>query len=156
MKKKLTALLSLLLTVALTIPVFAGTEPMTIATADTHGQYTVEVDGKDTGVEIPVMVPLRKMAKTMGMTITKKGKNIRLDNGMAYVDLTVGKDAYVLATSISGAGGLTDAFSLGCTPYVVEKTTYVPLSVFWILQGNGPDTISMSGQKLEITTEKNN
>ena len=43
MKKKLTALLSLLLTVALTIPVFAGTEPMTIAMADTHGRAACTV-----------------------------------------------------------------------------------------------------------------
>lgn len=156
MKKKLTVLLSLLLTAALTIHVFAATEPMTIATADNYGQYAVEVDGKDTGVEIPVMVPLRKMAKAMGMTITKKGKNIRLDNGVAHVALTIGKDAYVIATSIPGADGTTDVFSLGCAPYVVEKTTYVPLSVFWLLEGKGSDTVSMSGQKLQITTEKNN
>ena len=154
MKKKLIVLLSLVLTAALTIPVFAATEPATIATADTHGQYTVEVNGEDTDVEVPVMVPLRKMAKATGMTITKKGKKIRLDTGKAHIDFALGKDAYVLATSIPDAVGMTDTFSLGCAPYVVNKTTYVPLSLFWILQGNDPDTISMSGQKIQIKTEE--
>lgn len=75
MKKKLTVLLSLVLTAALTIPVFAGTEPATIAAADTNGKYIVEVGGKDTGVKVAVMVLLGKMAKAMGMTVAKKGND---------------------------------------------------------------------------------
>lgn len=152
MKKKLTALLSLVLTAVLTIPVLAGTKQATVKAADSLGHYTVEVDGKETGVEIPVMLPLGKMAKATGMKVTKNGKNICLDTGEVHMNFTVGKDAYSLTTSIEGAEGATGIFSLGCAPYIVKKTTYVPLSVFWILEGNNPDMVSIRGQKLQIQT----
>ena len=72
MNKKFTVLLSLLLAATLTIPAFAGTTTMASKAnkkLDTVGQYTVVVDDKDTGVEVPVMVPLRKMAKATGMKV---------------------------------------------------------------------------------------
>lgn len=80
MNKKFTVILSLLLAATLTIPAFAGTTALAAEKSkklDTVAQYTVVVDDKDTGVEIPVMVPLRKMAKATGMKVTKKGKQIR-------------------------------------------------------------------------------
>ena len=63
MNKKFTVLLSLLLAATLTIPTFAETTTLAARAnkkLDTVAQYTVVVDDKDTGVEIPVMVPLRK------------------------------------------------------------------------------------------------
>ena len=62
MNKKFTVLLSLLLAATLTIPTFAGTTALAAKAnkkLDAVAQYTVVVDDKDTGVEIPVMVPLR-------------------------------------------------------------------------------------------------
>ena len=82
MKKKLTALLSLVLTAVLTIPVLAGTKLSTVKAADTLGQYAVEVDGKETGVEIPVMVPLGKMAKATGIPTTKSGRKRKAMNAL--------------------------------------------------------------------------
>ena len=123
MNKKFTVLLSLLLAATLTIPAFAGTTTMASKAnkkLDTVGQYTVVVDDKDTGVEVPVMVPLRKMAKATGMKVTKKGNQVRLDTGKMHADFTIGKDEYSLTTSIKGAEGATGPFSLGSAPYVVK------------------------------------
>ncbi len=159
MNKKFTVLLSLLLAATLTIPTFAGTTALAAKAnkkLDTVGQYTVVVDDKDTGVEIPVMVPLRKMAKATGMKVTKKGNQVRLDTGEMHADFTVGKDAYSLTTSMKGAAGATGQFSLGSAPYVVKKTIYVPMSLFWVIEGNDASVLSINGQKINFSTKGSN
>lgn len=156
MNKKFTVLLSLLLAATLTIPTFAGTTALASKAnkkLDTVGQYTVVVDDKDTGVEIPVMVPLRKMAKATGMKVTKKGNQVRLDTGEMHADFTIGKDAYSLTTSMKGADGATGQFSLGSAPYVVKKTIYVPMSLFWVIEGNDASVLSIDGQKINFSTK---
>ncbi len=156
MNKKFTVLLSLLLAATLTIPTFAGTTALAVKAnkkLDTVGQYTVVVDDKDTGVEIPVMVPLRKMAKATGMKVTKKGNQVRLDTGEMHADFTIGKDAYSLTTSMKGAEGATGQFSLGSAPYVVKKTIYVPMSLFWVIEGNDASVLSIDGQKINFSTK---
>ncbi len=156
MNKKFTVLLSLLLAATLTIPTFAGTTALAAKAnkkLDTVGQYTVVVDDKDTGVEIPVMVPLRKMAKATGMKVTKKGNQVRLDTGEMHADFTIGKDAYSLTTSMKGADGATGQFSLGSAPYVVKKTIYVPMSLFWVIEGNDASVLSIDGQKINFSTK---
>ena len=156
MNKKFTVLLSLLLAATLTIPTFAGTTALAAKAnkkLDTVGQYTVVVDDKDTGVEVPVMVPLRKMAKATGMKVTKKGNQVRLDTGEMHADFTIGKDAYSLTTSMKGAEGATGQFSLGSAPYVVKKTIYVPMSLFWVIEGNDASVLSIDGQKINFSTK---
>ena len=156
MNKKFTVLLSLLLAATLTIPTFAGTTALAAKAnkkLDAVAQYTVVVDDKDTGVEIPVMVPLRKMAKATGMKVTKKGNQVRLDTGEMHADFTVGKDAYSLTTSMEGAAGATGQFSLGSAPYVVKKTIYVPMSLFWVIEGNDASVLSINGQKINFSTK---
>lgn len=156
MNKKFTVILSLLLAATLTIPAFAGTTALAAEKSkklDTVAQYTVVVDDKDTGVEVPVMVPLRKMAKATGMKVTKKGKQIRLDTGEMHADFTIGKDRYSLTTSIKGAEGATGPFSLGAAPYVVKKTTYVPMSLFWVIEGNDSSVLSIKGQQIRFSTK---
>lgn len=156
MNKKFTVLLSLLLAATLTIPAFAGTTALAAKAnkkLDAVAQYTVVVDDKDTGVEIPVMVPLRKMAKATGMKVTKKGNQVRLDTGEMHADFTVGKDAYSLTTSMKGAAGATGQFSLGSAPYVVKKTIYVPMSLFWVIEGNDASVLSINGQKINFSTK---
>lgn len=156
MNKKFTVLLSLLLAATLTIPTFAGTTALAAKAnkkLDTVAQYTVVVDDKDTGVEIPVMVPLRKMAKATGMKVTKKGNQVRLDTGEMHADFTIGKDAYSLTTSMKGADGATGQFSLGSAPYVVKKTIYVPMSLFWVIEGNDASVLSIDGQKINFSTK---
>ena len=156
MNKKFTVLLSLLLAATLTIPTFAGTTALAAKAnkkLDAVAQYTVVVDDKDTGVEIPVMVPLRKMAKATGMKVTKKGNQVRLDTGEMHADFTVGKDAYSLTTSMKGAAGATGQFSLGSAPYVVKKTIYVPMSLFWVIEGNDASVLSINGQKINFSTK---
>ena len=156
MNKKFTVLLSLLLAATLTIPTFAGTTALAAKAnkkLDTVAQYTVVVDDKDTGVEIPVMVPLRKMAKATGMKVTKNGNRVRLDTGEMHADFTIGKDAYSLTTSMKGAAGATGQFSLGSAPYVVKKTIYVPMSLFWVIEGNDASVLSINGQKINFSTK---
>lgn len=156
MNKKFTVLLSLLLAATLTIPTFAGTTALAAKAnkkLDAVAQYTVVVDDKDTGVEIPVMVPLRKMAKATGMKVTKKGNQVRLDTGEMHADFTIGKDAYSLTTSMKGAAGATGQFSLGSAPYVVKKTIYVPMSLFWVIEGNDASVLSINGQKINFSTK---
>lgn len=156
MNKKFTVLLSLLLAATLTIPTFAGTTALAAKAnkkLDAVAQYTVVVDDKDTGVEIPVMVPLRKMAKATGMKVTKKGNRVRLDTGEMHADFTIGKDAYSLTTSMKGAAGATGQFSLGSAPYVVKKTIYVPMSLFWVIEGNDASVLSINGQKINFSTK---
>lgn len=159
MNKKFTVLLSLLLAATLTIPTFAGTTALAAKAnkkLDAVAQYTVVVDDKDTGVEIPVMVPLRKMAKATGMKVTKKGNQVRLDTGEMHADFTIGKDAYSLTTSMKGATGATGQFSLGSAPYVVKKTIYVPMSLFWVIEGNDASVLSINGQKINFSTKGSN
>ena len=156
MNKKFTVLLSLLLAATLTIPTFAGTTTLAAKAnkkLDTVAQYTVVVDDKNTGVEIPVMVPLRKMAKATGMKVTKKGNQVRLDTGEMHADFTIGKGAYSLTTSIKGAEGATGQFSLGSAPYVVKKTIYVPMSLFWVIEGNDSSVLSIDGQNINFSTK---
>ncbi len=159
MNKKFTVLLSLLLAATLTIPTFAGTTALAAKAnkkLDTVAQYTVVVDDKDTGVEIPVMVPLRKMAKATGMKVTKKGNQVRIDTGEMHADFTIGKDAYSLTTSMKDAEGATGQFSLGSAPYVVKKTIYVPMSLFWVIEGNDASVLSINGQKINFSTKGSN
>lgn len=156
MNKKFTVILSLLMVATLAIPTFAGTTTMASkanSKLDTVAPYTVVVDNKDTGVELPVMVPLRKMAKATGMKVTTKGNQVRLDTGEIHADFTIGKDAYSLTTSIQGAQGATGLFSLGSAAFRVKKTVYVPMSLFWVLEGNDPSALSIKGQKINFSTK---
>ncbi|NCB42094.1 MAG: copper amine oxidase N-terminal domain-containing protein [Clostridia bacterium] len=79
--------------------------------------------------DIP-MVPLRSVAEGLGFTVIWNGneQSIFLDNGIVKTTLYIGQDSYFKASS--KAIGLTQNFSLGKAPVLIENTTYVPASLF--------------------------
>ena len=138
-------LITLVLCAALAVPVTVGamaanTDAPDIAPApaeELKSGYTLRVDGKDTGADVCVIVPLREVAEKLGFTITWNGDNtIGIDDGTMHSVITVGKDLYQVTTSIEDMDGMSAPFSLGVAPYVADGTTYVPLKLFDALLGN--------------------
>lgn len=142
-----------------------GGEPMVIAPAPDfdapQGQYSLVVDGRETGVSIPVAVPLRTMAEALGFEVLWNGDGtVTVDDGVMHCDLIIGEDSYQVVTSNEELVGMSAPFSLGMAPYVVNGSTYVPLELFSILLGNldsarisfGDGTLSLAiqSQKVEV------
>jgi len=156
LNKKLAALLALSLVSALTVSAFAAGKS-TASTTDTAeenapaaGCYTVQVDGKSIGAKGCVMVPLRAVAEKLGFTVTWKNGAVLVDDGQLHTTVTIGKDLYLVSTSVSGAIGTTAPFSLGTPPYVANGVTYVPLGLFEVLLGNAEGAVSVSGSTVNI------
>lgn len=99
-----------------------------------------------------VMIPLRKVAETLGFKVTWQadGSKAELDNGEVKTVLQVGYDYYYMASS--KAIGLTQAVQYGTPPMFVEGTVYVPAQVFNLLFSN-PDTVAVNNGILTITTK---
>ena len=99
------------------------------------------------------MVPLRALAEELGFTVTWSGEQIRVDTGKVHTDVTLGVDRYVITTSLEDMVGMSAPFSLGCPPYAVNGTTYVPLALFDALLGNQEDAITGDSGTISIQTQ---
>ena len=65
-----------------------------------------------------------------------------METGQVHIDLTLGKDTY--QTVSSTAIGMSDPFSLGAAPTMLEPgTIYVPAELFQVLLGNREGTVSI-------------
>lgn len=145
MKKLISMLLGLTLTLTLCVPALA-------ADTLTDGSVSVTVDGK-TVTEVPVMVPLRTVAEALGFTVTWDGAlpGARVETGQAYIDLTLGKDLYQLVYTSSA--GKSDPLSLGAAPAMLAPgTIYVPVGLFRVLLGNRDDAVTVQDGTVVITT----
>lgn len=80
-----------------------------------------------------LMVPLRACADQLGFKLTWDGdtKSVHMDNGVVNTTLQIGDDSYFKASS--QAIGLTQPFSLGAAPALIEGNTYVPAALFNLL-----------------------
>jgi hypothetical protein len=163
MKKPMIALLSLALVGAMAVPAFAAEpeQPILISeapalistnTAADTGRYIVQVNGKDTDMNVCVMVPLRAIAKELGFTVTWNNGTVLVDDGTMHTEITIGEDRYLVATSVEGVSGTSAPFSLGAAPYVTDGVTYVPLSLFDALLGSKEGAVTIDGNKIIIKT----
>lgn len=115
--------------------------------------YDIYVDGKDTGKDVCMLVPLRSFAEQLGFTVTwNDGGTVTVDNGTMHSTITIGKDLYQVVTSIDDAVGMSAPFSLGTAPFVVNGTTYVPLELFEALLGNLEGGMTLENGVLSIRT----
>ena len=90
------------------------------------------------------MVPLRSVSEALGWTVTWDGSlpGARVETGQVHIALTLGKDTY--QTVSSTAIGMSDPFSLGAAPTMLEPgTIYVPAELFQVLLGNREGTVSI-------------
>lgn len=177
-----TAALSLSLAAALAIPAFAAdalaaapvviSPPPTIAVQETdipedpfviapqdssviagNSTFSLQINGKDTGVIPCVMVPLRAVAEFLGFQVTWNNGSVLVDNGVIHTNVTIGKDLYIMSTSLEGSGRSSMPFSLGAAPYLSHGVTYVPVTLFQHLLGNSDNVITVDGGKIIINTQ---
>ncbi len=94
-----------------------------------------------------LMLPLSTAAQQLGFNVTwnSEDRSVLLDNGTVKTTITIGKDSYFKASS--KAIGLTQGFSLGAEPTIVNGRTYVPASLFNLLYSDN------EAVKLEITKQ---
>lgn len=162
MKKAITVFLSLALAGAIAVPAFAAnSEPPSLSsgvpgmiaenTAGTIGNYKIQVNGQDIGVNACIMVPLRGAAEALGFTVSWNDGYVLVDNGIIHTEVTPGVDSYTITTSAEGLVGMSAPFSLGVAPYVAGGTTFVPLSLFDALSG-GNGAVSIDDSKIMIRT----
>lgn len=166
MKKLLTAVLSLLLLGAVSLPVLAvdvDNEPPIPApiiapapstqtdTADTV-ELTIQVNGQKLDAKANIMVPLRAIAEKLGFTVTWNKGVVTVTGSERYIKLTIGKDEYFAAPTQEGMMGAS-LFSLGSVPYVSNGSTYVPLELFDILLDNKEETITIQDGIIQISTD---
>lgn len=135
----------------------ADDTPMPIAPAPdlavSQGLYELEVDGRQTDINICITVPLRPVAEALGFkVIWNNDGTITLDDGTMNSTITMGEDLYQVVTSKEDLAGMSAPFSLGMAPYSVNGTTYVPLELFNALLGNAADIRFVNG-KLSISTQ---
>lgn len=156
-------LVALALCAAVSIPVAAtalaaGTPFVPISPGQveerTYG-YDLYVDGKDTGTDACVMVPLRTFAEQLGFSVTWNGDGtVGMDNGVMHSTVTIGKDLYQVVTSVEGMVGMSAPFSLGTAPFVIDGTTYVPLELFEVLLGNREGSVSLENGVVSISASE--
>lgn len=133
------------------IPMVIAPGPMDNAAGAKAG-YSLTVNGDDK-TQIPVMVPLRTVAETLGYTVTWNGDGtITMDSGAMHMELTIGEDRYQAVTSIEDAVGATGPLSLGVAPFVVNGVTFVPLQAFDILLGN--NAVALENGKITVQVQE--
>ena len=163
MKKILTAVLSLALLGAAALPAFAAgaepplaSEPELIAPAPEEDLpapgFTIEIDGKDSGAQAHVMVPLRAIAEKLGFTVTWNNGTVTVTGPDRYAELTIGADQYFAAPTQEGMAGAS-LFSLGCAPTLMDSVTYVPVELFDALLGCREGTVTLEDGRVKINTE---
>ena len=147
---------ALALSASATSALAAGNAPALISpapAAERQSGYDLYVDGKDTGKNACMMVPLRLFAEQLGFSVVWSGDGtVTVDDGTMHSTITIGEDLYQVVTSIEGAEGASAPFSLGTAPFVMEGTTYVPLELFEALLGNLEGGMTLENGVLSIRT----
>lgn len=128
----------------------------TAAAASDSGEwksgYVLQVDGKDTGSRVCIMVPLRSIAEKLGFTVKWDNGTVLVDSGSLHTTITIGEDRYQLITSLKDAVGATGPFSLGAAPCVVNGVTYVPMELISALLGSQDGAVRVEDGALKIVT----
>lgn len=140
--KKMMAILGVMLSIG------AGSISAAPLPAD-GSMYTLHTEGKeDTAVDTVLMVPLREVAEHLGFKVTwDKGKTL-VDTGRRHTTVTVGEDAYVIASDKKGEAAKT--VSLGIPPALKQNVTYVPVTLFRPLLGDDAAVIEVKDGTLSL------
>lgn len=154
MKKRIAFALCAALT--LTSAAFAA-EPMLVSPGpqeEPKPGYALRIDGKDTGVQACIMVPLRAVAENLGFEVVWNGDGtIFLDDGTMHSTVTLGEDLYQVTTSMEDMVGMSAPFSLGMAPCAIDETTYVPLGLFDALLGSRQGAVTMEDGAICLDTD---
>lgn len=158
MKKLFAAVLTLALLGAATLPALAAEPelPLLIAPApveeeaDTTG-LSIEVNGETIQARACVTVPLRAVAEALGFTVTWDDGSVTVTGSERYAQLTIGQDQYFAAPTQEGMLGAS-LFSLGCAPYLMNDTTYVPVGLFDALLGCQEGCVTVEGNTVKINS----
>lgn len=140
MKKLISILTVSAIAASLAVPAFA---------ADAAG-YTLNINGKASDASVCVMVPLRSVAEQLGFKVVWNNGSVLVDDGTMHTTVTIGRDNYIVSTSVEGVIGTTAPFSLGVAPTLTGGKTYVPLELFRVLLGNDDDAITVSGSTISV------
>lgn len=164
MKKLLIAALSLSLLGASVLPALAAdhepstllspapiTAPVPAPKADPAG-LPIQVNGQVLDVKANIMVPLRAVAEKLGFTVTWDQGVVTVTGSERYLEFTLGKDEYFAAPTQEGIMGAS-FFSLGCAPYSVNGSAYVPLELFDALLGSREGVITVQNGRIQMNTD---
>ncbi len=107
--------------------------------------------GKDS---IPVttylMVPLRETAEWLGFSVTEKDGRVFLDDGKSQASMEIGTDFYSASYRDANGSTVSGSFSLGIPSCEKDGVAFVPVSLFHVLLGNQPGSVSVSPYGLSI------
>lgn len=95
------------------------------------------------------LVPLKAVSKALGFNLKwdAKAQSASIDDGSVKTTITVGRDAYYKASS--KAIGLTNNFSYGAAPEIINGSMYVPTDLFKLLYSNEA-AVKVSGETIFI------
>ena len=151
--RKTASMLIAALALAGVLPVSAAAWIASAPADEPAAGYPLEIDGVEQRVGIPVMVPLRTVAESLGFAVTWNGDGtVLIDSGVMHTTITIGEDAYQSVTSIEGADGATAPLCLGAAPFVTGGTTYVPLELFDLLLGSG--AVVLDNNQIMMRTDR--
>lgn len=114
--------------------------------------YSLNIDGKATDTDVLVLVPLRETAENLGFKVLwNNDGTILVDDGVMHSYITIGKNDYMVSTSVDDMVGTSAPFSLSSAPIISGGKTYVPVEFFRPLMGNSDDIIKTDGSVISIS-----
>ena len=114
--------------------------------------YSLNIDGKATDTDVLVLVPLRETAENLGFKVLwNNDGTILVDDGVMHSYITIGKNDYIVSTSVDDMVGTSAPFSLSSAPIISGGKTYVPVEFFRPLMGNSDDIIKTDGSVISIS-----
>ena len=114
--------------------------------------YSLKIDGKATDTDVMVLVPLRETAEKLGFKVLwNNDGTILVDDGVMHSYITIGKNDYMVSTSVDDLVGTSAPFSLSGAPVISGGKTYVPVEFFRPLMGNSDDIIKTDGSVISIS-----
>lgn len=101
-----------------------------------------------------LLVPARAVSDALGFTTRWDAAEQAVTIVGPYMKTTqyLGIDFSSAVTTIPGAVGMTAPASFGAAPLLVNNTAYVPVEIFKIIQGNDPNTLTITDKTIELKT----
>lgn len=101
-----------------------------------------------------LLVPARAVSDALGFTTTWDAKEhaVTITGPSMKTTQYLGIDFSSAVTTIPGAVGMTAPASFGAAPLLVNNTAYVPVEIFKIIQGNDPNTLTITDKTIELKT----
>lgn len=101
-----------------------------------------------------LLIPARAVSDALGFTTTWDAKEhaVTITGPSMKTTQYLGIDFSSAVTTIPGAVGMTAPASFGAAPLLVNNTAYVPVEIFKIIQGNDPNTLTITDKTIELKT----